>query len=643
MLKPIKRAVHFDFHTMPGIENFGEHFNAAAFARQMKDAHVEYINMFGRCNLGFSYYPTKVGVPYPTMKGNLLGDVVRECHKLGIRVTGYLNLGLSHEIIRRNPGWAKMTKDGKTYDFDTADKGDKQAHYFRKGCFNTGYGDHLVEEVKEILAQGVDGIFGDTITAYPCYCPKCLSDMKKMGYDFRNDADAFAFADLQVKRIAQRIRDVVPEDKYLFLNGFPFHYGLISHAEIECLPARWSYDNFISRAAYARPLYDKLVYMNGRFQTEWGDFGGYKSRASIENDFYDGLMNCATPMLGDHLHPAELAESEVYRELGEIYEEIMAYEKWTDFAKYDAEIAVLSDVRKLGPTHYGIGRLLSELKYTFNIVMTDGDFSAYKLVILPDHTHVDERLAAKLKDYLAKGGKVISTGTSGLTPDGTGFALPEWDFDYCGMDPMEISYFRMNVESREVAKNFRWDTYSHSMLMKAREGNTSLGEHITTYFHREFDGEHWFYYTPQKNETGYSIALVNGAENVAHIAFPLCEAYMENFLAAHRVLLGALIDRFLPDRLICADALPISARTTLTGTEDYKLFHVKVTYPELRGKMGLIDEHNVLPAGRVVAVKGEYTSVLLLPNETPVAAEVHDGYTYITLPEITGYAMFLLK
>ena len=65
MLKQMKRAVHFDFHTLPGVDDFGEDFDAARFAQQLQDANVGYINFFARCNIGFSYYPTKVGVPYP--------------------------------------------------------------------------------------------------------------------------------------------------------------------------------------------------------------------------------------------------------------------------------------------------------------------------------------------------------------------------------------------------------------------------------------------------------------------------------------------------------------------------------------------------------------------------------------------------
>ena len=36
MLKPMNRCVHFDFHTMPGIDNFGANFDAEKFADEAK-------------------------------------------------------------------------------------------------------------------------------------------------------------------------------------------------------------------------------------------------------------------------------------------------------------------------------------------------------------------------------------------------------------------------------------------------------------------------------------------------------------------------------------------------------------------------------------------------------------------------------
>ena len=428
MLKPMKRAVHFDFHTMPGIDNFGENFDAEKFAQQLADAKVDYVNVFARCNIGFSYYPTKVGITYPGMKGNFLGDIVRECHKRSIGVTGYLNTGLNHELAAEHPEWLNMTKEGKIYDFNNG------GNFFRNMCYNTGYLDYFVSEIKEILEQGVDGLFCDCFALRPCYCMRCVADMKKQGIDINDDSAVRAFANAIRRKLMDRVRNVVPKDIRLFFNG-PDPWmakDIDSHYEVECLPASWGYDFFTPNAAYARTLYEDVVYMNGRFQMCWGDFGGYKGKVAVENDFYDALTQGVIPMLGDHLHPAEIAEADVYRDLGEIYTRIEEYEKWTSKAKFIPEMAVLVADDDVTHSHRGVARMLSELKYTYDLVHIDADFSAYKLIIMPDFIKLNDERAKKIKAYLDNGGKVISSGFSALKADGSGFALPEWNFEYLG-------------------------------------------------------------------------------------------------------------------------------------------------------------------------------------------------------------------
>ena len=99
----------------------------------------------------------------------------------------------------------------------------------------------------------------------------------------------------------------------------------------------------------------------------------------------------------------------------------------------------------------------------------------------------------------------------------------------------------------------------------------------------------------------------------------------------------------MPSNLIRAESLPVTSRVTLTGKEEYKLLHVKITYPEIRGNFGIIESHNELKEGKTISVKGEYSKVLRLPDETEIASKTENGYTYITLPHIVGYDMFLLK
>lgn len=638
MLKPMKRVVHFDFHTMPRIDDFGARFDAEKFAERLQESHVAYINMFARCNVGFSYYPTKVGFPYDGLSGNMLGDTVRACHARGIGVIGYIHVGLHHELLRLRPDYARMEKDGTVYNYRAG------ANWFRQPCFFGPYVEHVLEEVKEVLALGVDGLFLDGISPRDCACPRCLAEMKKRGMDIESDADISAFAAWAARDFAEKIRALVPEDKYLYFKGLPLRVArdLNTHGEIACLASNMGYDFFPAQAALARGLYRGRLYMNGRFGYDWGDFGGYKGRASVENDFFEALMNGCGTTLGDHLHPAEICEAGIYRDIAAIYGEMEKIEKWTDNTDYLAEIAILTADGTAGASHEGAARILSELKYTYNILSVEDDFSGYPLVILPDNITVDGALKAKLDAYFSKGGRVLSSGASGLTPEKDGFAHPAWDFIYEGEDELEVNYYRMNFETAGLAP-MRYEAYERAGLVKASEGDTVYADHITTYFNRDYDGSHWYFYTPPRNETGYASALVNKAGNVAHVAFPVFRAFRKTLSRGHRALVGKLLSVLLPEKLIRADRLPITSRATVLQGDAYQLLCLKVTYPENRGEGGSVEEHTVLPAGREVSVKGEYTTATCLSCGQTLPISVKDGYTTVTLPEITGYAIIYLE
>jgi len=373
MLKPMTRVVHFDFHTMPKIDDFGERFDAEAFAARLKDSHVAFINMFARCNVGFSYYPTEIGFPYEGLKGDMLGDTVRACHKRGIGVIGYIHVGLHHELLRLRPDYARMERDGTVYNYRAG------ANWFRQPCFFGPYVDHVLEEVKEVLALGVDGLFLDGISPRDCACPRCLAEMKKRGMDIASDNDISAFAAWAARDFAERIRALVPENKYLYFKGLPLRAArdLNTHGETACLASNMGYDYFPAQAALLRGLYRGRLYMNGRFGYDWGDFGGYKGKASVENDFFEAIMNGCGTTLGDHLHPAEICEEGIYRDIAEIYGEMERIEKWTEGADYLAEIAILSADGTAGTSHEGAARILSELKYTYNILSAEDDFSGW--------------------------------------------------------------------------------------------------------------------------------------------------------------------------------------------------------------------------------------------------------------------------
>lgn len=658
----ITRAIQLDFHTSPGIENFLKDFKADEFAERLKKSHVTYLTAFAQCNAGNAYYATKLGTPYPGERAEqLFPSIVSECHKRGIKVSAYLNIGINQRLAKQHADWLRVSKDGKIMESGAdTDVG------FTSLCYNSPYRQYLLALISEIAALGADGIFCDCIFNKPCYCSYCKEKMKQRGLDYKNEEDVRRFSYDTLLEISKEIRSRVPKEQYFILNGMPYDavQDIASHIEVECLPSGlggWGEDYFPAQAAVARKISDNVVYMSGRFHASWGDFGGIKSRASLENDMYDALMNGTGFSVGDHMHPHGRLNDELYDRIGEMYAELAVYEKWTESTEYLAQVGVLrnrSDYRSewLSEYHKGVARMLSELKYGFDIIDETMDFSTYEVLILPDAIEVTKNMAEKISVFIKNGGRVLSSGKSGLSSDGKSFSMLEWDFiSVRGQTDSRACYYRT---AEPVCKeiNTAWATYAPGILMDVKKSGTALAHLSENYFSDVWDkhyfdvtwggtsdlySSHLYYYIPPKEEVCGSAAAFDG--RVCHISFEIFCAYYNYAAVFHKELVSYILKQMLKEPLIKAEALPSTSRASLCRGEKYDLLHVKATYPQSRGPyFHIIEEHNTLPAGTEISVKGKYKSVRLLPEEKEIGGIYQDGYTTISLPEIRGYAMFQL-
>ncbi len=662
----MKRAIHIDFHTMPGVTDFGADFDAAAFAQRLADAGVKYVNVFAKCNTGFAYFPTKIGIPYPHMKGDMFGDTLRECHKRGIGVTAYFNGGLDHEQALRHRDWLLENKDGQIQ------YGDRTGNFFRMMCFNTGYSDYMLALIGELLEKypEVDGVFIDCmLDFYACHGHECRLKAIEMGLDPLSDADLMKVREDAGLRFMKNLKGIVG-DRYLRINGYRHWdtHEINTHAEIECIPGGWSYDCFPGQVAYLRNVYDKVLYMTGRFQHSWADFGGLRSKASLENDIWDAHCNAAGVMIGDHMHPSRNIEPAVYDMVKDLYKDVIALEPWTDGAKYQADIAVVikPNTTAYEPEQAGAIRMLSELKLGVDFVNEYMDLSKYKLLIVPT-IRFSENLAAKVRAHLDAGKGVITTGFGGMAPAGAarehllaqylteeeraalptasaeGFVLPEWQFlTYDGPESTKTGYLRINDGARaahaELAAlpELEMSLYGNGILCYANGGEV-LADFVPGYFDQINDGSHSLFYCPPNKPDGHAALARNG--KVFHFSFPVFRSYDKAALPGHKQLVKYAIDQLLPenDRSFKQQGLPSFARLTLTRKDGMYIAHIKATHPEPRGQMDIIEEHTYLPAGAEIAVKGTFTKVYTAPDRTPLPFTCKDGFTHVILPEIRGY------
>ena len=553
--------------------------------------------------------------------------------------------------------WTVVRKDGSI--IDSPPKG----AVYRRMCFHTGYGEHLKREIQEILTRypDVDGIFVDCFNLpQPCYGPECMTLMQKEGVDISDDNAVSQFHKRKGMEYALELRTLVPEDKYFFINGLS---GILdndsdiqnrikyhSHAEIEALPTGgWAYDSFPARCAYERNIFEKRLYMTGRFHHSWGDFGGIRTKAALEYDAYTALANSAQISIGDHLHPRGVPEKALMDMVRDIFRDIKRVEKWTDGTENIAEIGVFNALpydngngdsyRQRSNIFEAVARMLGELKYQFDIVDDSLDLDAYKVLILPDVMTLGNIAKDKISDYIKKGGKIISTGQSGLKPDLSGFALPEWDFTYNSVEKHSLPYF---VPLKPIEKDLPCmpiSIYKTGISLSSKEGNEVLAQIYKPYFNKHWDGQHCYdTYLPYDSKTDEAAVLRNG--NIIHINFQLFKAYQQAAYPVYKTLIRNCMELLYTDKLIETDA-PSFARTYLTKKDHYRIFHILSYCPEKRGNMAIIEESIKLYHVRV-KIKGRINWIYSIPDMKPIVFNIVGDSTEFVIPMVDGHAMFAM-
>lgn len=650
-----KRAIHLDFHTMPGIYDVGRDFDAEEFARTLAGAGVDYVTAFARCNIGFAYYPTKIGLPHPGLRQrDLLGPMVSACHRRGIRVAAYINAGIDHEHARLHREWVKVTKEGKVYNYQ------QLGHWFRNMCLNSGYRTHLLAMIEEVLRKyPVDGLFLDCFSLAPCYGAECLEGMRKRGMNILDDAEVAEFCRLityefmdEVKAVCARIR----KGLYICFNGMPYRLQP-KHIELEILPTGgWGYDHLPFCIRYARTLGKPLFTMTGRFHKSWADFGGLRTAQALLFDCYNSLANGGTCSIGDHMHPRGRLEKAVYQEVGEVYRTIGRLDPWTDGARALAEIAVVyPPVRDLPAPHprsfynaatvKGAARMLSELKCQFDVTDGDVDLSKYRTVILPDTVTVDPILAAALRKFLKRGGIIISSGWSGLDPGKTRFALPEYGLDYLGNSPDNIEFFRAGKEVAAGVPDMPVTIYSAGIAMRARRGTATLAGIIRPYFNlKSWDLYHENLYVPPEKDSGRPALAERGG--IAHFSFPIFQGYFEHAVVAYRELLRNCLTRLLPNPMVKTEGLPSFGQATVTAQGKRRIVHLLAYVPEMRGRSMQVIEEAIDCSNVTVALRTDglsFRKAYLAPSGDRLDLIAREGYARVLVPKFSGYQMVVFE
>jgi hypothetical protein len=654
-----QRQVHLDFHTSPHIPDVGVDFDARAFAEQMQQAHVNSVTVFAKCHHGQLYYETAHPAHHPGLKPglDLTGQQVEALHALGIRAPIYISVLLDEFAANTHPEWIARNEDGSNVGAQPLQAG------WRIMDMTGPYQEYLVEQVQEILERfkPVDGVFFDICFDVQSFSRDALAAMLKRKLDPADADDRRRFAhdvtQAYMKRFHKMTLASAPKATVYFnsrpLMGLPEDLRAMTHVEIEALPTGgWGYMYFPKNVRYARTFGRPYMGMTARFHKSWADFGGLKPFAALKYEVCQMLAHGAQCSIGDQLHPRGRLDKAAYDLIGSVYEYAEACEPWTQNAQPLTQVGLfMADVdnttyrEEPGGTNDGATRMLTQLKVQFDVVDAATDLRRYEVLILPDAVSMGAALAAKLQDFVARGGRLLLSGRSGLGAD-LQPALPEMGVQVEGDSPYQTTYLRFGAAVSEGVPATDHVMYERGLRMTPAAGAQTLAKVVEPYFDRTY--QHFSSHAqtpPMKNASRYAAAIRNG--NIITLAYPIFKAYARHANLPYRMLVDNCLKLLLPNRLVQVSG-PSTMEVTVMrcpGRKPATIVHLLQFVAERRTDvLDLVED--IVPLYNVpLAVRTDTapSRVYLAPSGADVPFEYAEGMVKLVIPVIEGHQMVVVE
>jgi hypothetical protein len=650
------RQIHLDFHTSPLITDVGADFDAAKFARTLKDAHVNSINIFAKCHHGMAYYPSKVGPVHPGLKFDLLGEMITACHKLDILTPVYITVMWDQYAAEQHADWLAIDEHG------TVDGATPLQPGWKRLCPNTPYLDYVNAQAEEVARNyEADGLWFDILhySAYGCFCHYCMTERERLGLDSAQQEDRAKHAEMVILRTMDRLHSTVRRYRphaQTFFNGQvrvgmrPF-LKYYTQVEIESLPGGgWGYTHFAVMSRYVRNFGLDYLGMDARFHRTWGDFGGLRNQAALDYECFRMLAQAGKCSVGDQMHPRGELVRPVYDRIGSTFKRVEEKEPWCAGARAVTTIGFLSTANFVLPgalavPDVGVSNILSELHEQFDVLDRESDFTRYTVLILPDSHRLDDALLAKVRAYLVRGGRLILSHESGLDGLGRRFALDEMGVDYVGPSPNQGNagdYMEVLEGANEGIEPMVHFTYVPGSVVKSKPGTTVLAREWKPYFDRTYQHFSSHHQTPYDQPTDQVAAAQKG--NIIYIAFPIFSAYANHGYRVHKMLLRNCLRRLVPDPLLKVD-LPSTAEATVTAQEGRRIVHL-LHYPATRRTPDLDIVEEAIPLANVhvaLLTEKEPSRVYLAPQRRRLPTQFKDSYTHVVVPSVQGHQMVVFE
>jgi hypothetical protein len=544
-----QRQVHLDFHTSPHIPEVASEFDAAEFAGAFRRARVNSVTIFAKCHHGYTYYPSAIGTPHPSLAPgrDLLGEQIVALHRADIRCPIYLTVGWDALAAQNHPEWRALYRDGRFGDWPERHPG--QWNFIN--WLHPEFQQHLEELTREVLARygaEVDGFFYDIcfFAKGACWSPESMKFRERHGLLDDSPAGHERFQAKAQETFARRFADVIRgarPDATVFFNagsdsflepglGGRARYPHMTHMEIESLPSGfWGYYHFPRLARSTSHWGKPWLGMTGRFQTMWGDFGGIKPQPALEFECFRAQALGGANSVGDQLPPRGHLDPAALDLIGAVYGQLEAAEPFYAGSAPLVQIGVATsgaaelDADTTAKSDEGAIQMCEEAHYDCALLDAESDLAGLDLVILGDTSTPTEAFAEKLRAYHAGGGKIVAAFRGGCGADG------RWLLDFLPVRPLgpleeHPSYWRAAASFCPGLARADRVFYQAGLVVEAA-GCETLIQRVLPYFKRDAVRYCSHLQTPPRPEASGQPAAVAG-ERFVYFADPIFREYRQS-------------------------------------------------------------------------------------------------------------------
>jgi Hypothetical glycosyl hydrolase 6/Beta-galactosidase trimerisation domain len=654
-----RRTIHLDFHTSPQIPDVGVDFDADAFARTFKDAHVDSVTVFAKCHHGRLYFDTDRPERHPGLdRGlDLMGEQIKALHGAGIKAPIYVSIQCDEYAADLHQDWVALTAELVQVRHPMTD-----AYHasWQTLDMSSPYQEFVAGQIEEILGRygPVDGMFLDMCWDQPSSSRWAIAGMKRDGLDPASAEDRAKYARSVAHRYMERFSTMIAAHLHpgssmaVWFNSRP-KAGLnteakyLRHIEVESLPTGgWGYNYLPYVGRLVRSFGLPMVSQTGRFHRSWGDMASLKPEAALRYECGQILMHGLSLGVGDLLPPNAVPNPAAYDRIRTVYSHIEACEPFVAGGRNRAEMALVVDAGlgdAPGPAVIGAMRVLQQLRHQFDVVPIEAALASYPVVIVPDSTPIGADLAARLRAHVDQGGSlVLSTAAAAASADGTDL-LRALGWRIVGKAPYTTTFLRLSPSkwlTPPVPEDVR--IHGESFLVDGIAASETLVELVYPYFERAYDHFSGHSYTPPQRPSGHGAVVQNG--RVIVFAVPLLAGVAEEGNDQYRQLVGECLDRLVPAPLLRTSG-PVHLETSVVETDRATSVHLLSFVPaRLAHDLDLVyDPFPIVDIDVALRLEAAPTRVTLQPRGEELSSSYEDGYASTRATVLDGHAVLVFE